>query len=197
MSTIEPERSRAIASRLAERSIDALDAPVSGGPSGAAEATLSIMAGGTEAAFARALPVLQAMGRNVKRIGDAGAGQIAKTCNQIIVTITIEAVAEALAFARASGVDPAKVRDVMLGGYADSRILALHGQRMIDGDYTAGGFIKAHMKDRAIAQATARAVDLELPAADVVFERIRTIVERGDGDLDHSALYTLFDDDRR
>jgi len=191
METLAPEQSQTIAKLMSERGIAALDAPVSGGEKGATEATLAIMVGGPQETFEAVLPILRAMGSNVTRIGDAGAGQIAKACNQLIVAVTIEAVAEAMALARAFGVDQRLIRQALMGGFATSRILELHGQRMIDGDYTPGGAMKAHMKDREIVAETCRSAGLELPAARLAFDRMKEMVDRGDGDLDHSALYLL------
>jgi len=193
METIAPAEARAVAALMWERGAESLDAPVSGGETGAIEASLSIMAGGSEATFERALPLLRAMGRNVARIGESGAGQIAKACNQLIVAVTIEAVAEALALAKAFGVDPARVREALLGGFATSRILELHGRRMIENNYTPGGPMKSHLKDRDIVSQAAREARLDLPAAQVAFDRVKEVVDRGGGELDHSALYTLFE----
>jgi 2-hydroxy-3-oxopropionate reductase len=132
MSTIDPSPTRTIAERLASQGVDMLDAPVSGGERGAIDGTLSVMVGGSEQAFARARPILEAMGENIVHVGPSDAGQITKACNQLIVAATIEAVAEALVLAERSGVDPAKVRKALLGGFAGSKILEVHGQRMLD-----------------------------------------------------------------
>jgi 2-hydroxy-3-oxopropionate reductase len=192
MSTIAPAAARTIARRLAERGVDALDAPVSGGEVGAIAGTLAIMVGGGEAPFDRARPVLEAMSTNVVRVGGSGSGQVAKACNQLIVVATIEAVAEALALARALGADPGRVRDAMLAGFASSRILEVHGRRMIDADYGPGGRARLHLKDRDVVAEAAAAAHIELPVATAAFARIATLVEQGGGDLDQSALYTLF-----
>jgi 2-hydroxy-3-oxopropionate reductase len=194
MGTTSPAHARELADTFAQKGVEALDAPVSGGEKGAIEATLTIMAGGSEAAFERAKPVFTAMGKTAVRIGDAGAGQIAKMCNQLIVASTVELVSEAFALARAHGVDPATVREAMLGGFAGSKILEGQGQRMLDRNFAPGGPIKTHMKDREnILDACAR-VGLELPAAKAAFERVKQVVDRGDGELDHTALYKLYDD---
>jgi 2-hydroxy-3-oxopropionate reductase len=134
MSTIDPIATRAIAERLAERGVEMLDAPVSGGERGAIEGTLAIMVGGPAGTFQRAAPVFDVLGRAV-HIGEAGAGQLAKACNQLIVATTIETVAEAFVLAAKAGVDPVKVREALLGGFASSRILEVHGQRMLDRDF--------------------------------------------------------------
>jgi 2-hydroxy-3-oxopropionate reductase len=194
MGTTSPAHARELAEAFTKKGVDAIDAPVSGGEKGAIEGTLTVMAGGSEAAFERAKPVFMAMAKTAVRIGHAGAGQIAKMCNQLIVASTVELVAEAFALARAHGVDPATVREAMLGGFAGSKILEGQGQRMLDRNFVPGGPIKTHMKDREnILDACAR-VGLELPAAKAAFDRVKEVVDRGDGELDHTALYKLYDD---
>jgi 2-hydroxy-3-oxopropionate reductase len=193
MATDPPANARALAAYCALRGIAVLDAPVSGGERGATDGSLAIMAGGTQEAFDLARPVLDAMGKNVVLVGPAGCGQVAKACNQLIVAVTIEAVAEALALAKAAGADPAMVRKAMMGGFATSRILEEHGARMLARNWLLGGPLSAHLKDRANVYEVAEAADLELPAARAVFERINEFVERGGGNLDHSALYELLD----
>ncbi len=190
MSTIDPATARRIAETLAARGVAALDAPVSGGDKGAIEGTLAIMVGGDAAAFERALPVFHAMGKNVTHVGPSGAGQVAKACNQIIVGVTIQAVAEALALAKASGLDPAVVRQALLGGFAQSRILEVHGQRMVEGNFVPGARASIHRKDLEIIDGAAAEAHKSLPAAALLLELMRTL-ERTDPDLDHSALYTL------
>lgn len=190
MSTIDPAMSRRVAAELAGRGITALDAPVSGGQKGAIEATLSIMIGGDEAAFERVLPIMGVLGKNITRVGDAGAGQIAKACNQLVVAVTIEAVAEALALASASGVDPAKVRSALLGGFAQSRILEVHGERMLNEAYTPGFKAKLHKKDLEIVIAAEQSAHLHLPAAELLRERMTELAARSP-EADHSALRTL------
>jgi 2-hydroxy-3-oxopropionate reductase len=192
MSTIAPATARTIAGRLHERGVDVLDAPVSGGEKGAIDATLSIMIGGTDAAFARAEPILRALGKNIVHVGPDGAGQVTKACNQIVVGVTIEAVAEALALAAASGVDVAAVRTALMGGFAQSKILEVHGQRMIDQAFTPGFKARLHRKDLQIAVSAGEEVDLDLAGAALVRERFDTLIARGDGDRDHSALRTLY-----
>jgi 2-hydroxy-3-oxopropionate reductase len=189
MSTIAPAASREVAQALRARGAEALDAPVSGGQKGAVEATLSIMVGGPAAAFARALPVFQAMGKNIVHIGDEpGAGQIAKASNQMIVAVTIMAVAEALTLARKAGVDPAKVRQALLGGFAGSRILEQHGQRMLDRNFAPGFRVRLHRKDLRIALATASAHGVPLFATSLVHEVLTALVAQGHEDLDHAAV---------
>jgi len=190
MSTIDPAMSRTVATELRARGVEALDAPVSGGEKGAIEATLSIMIGGAQTAYEHVLPIFQALGKNITLVGDAGAGQIAKACNQLIVAVTIEAVAEALALASASGVDAAKVRSALLGGFAQSRILEVHGQRMLDEAYTPGFKAKLHKKDLEIVIAAERDAHLHLPAAELLRERMTELAARHP-ETDHSALRTL------
>lgn len=188
MTTASPEIARRIHAAAVEKSADSLDAPVSGGDVGAREGTLSIMAGGDEPAFERALPVLNAMGKNIVRIGGAGAGQVAKACNQIVVALTIEAVGEALTLAEKSGVDPAKVREALLGGFAQSRILDLHGKRALEGRYVPGFRLRLHRKDLAIALETAEREGVSLPNTAAVYGMMNTLVSTGHGDDDHSYL---------
>ncbi len=196
MGTGPPAGARELARTLEARGIAALDAPVSGGERGAIDGTLSVMVGGSEAAFHAAFPVFEALGTTIVHVGPPGSGQVAKACNQLVVAVTIEAVAEALALAKASGADLAKVRQAMLGGFAASRILDEHGARMIARNWKPGAAIKVHLKDRTHVYEAAQAARLELPAARAVFERIKTFVEGGGGELDQSALYTLLDPDR-
>src|SRR5713101_8338440 len=132
MSTISPVATRAMAEKLAEKGVEMLDAPVSGGDIGAINGTLSIMVGGKPEVFARVKPLFECLGKNIVHVGGNGAGQVTKACNQIVVALTIEAVAEALTFARKNGVDAAKVREALLGGFANSKILEVHGKRMLD-----------------------------------------------------------------
>jgi 2-hydroxy-3-oxopropionate reductase len=168
-----------------------LDAPVSGGERGAIEGSLSIMVGGAESDLARAAPLFDVLGTSVVHIGPSGAGQVAKACNQLIVAATIEAVAEALVLAERSGVDAAKVRSALLGGFAGSKILEVHGQRMLDRDFQPGFRAELHGKDARIVLEAARQAGSPVPSFEVVAERLRLLVEAGGGDLDHSALYTL------
>ncbi|UCE08253.1 MAG: 2-hydroxy-3-oxopropionate reductase [bacterium] len=188
MSTIAPETSKKIFKVLLEKGVESLDAPVSGGEVGAKAATLSIMVGGTKSAFNRALPIFQVMGKNIVHIGDAGAGQVTKACNQIIVGMTIQAVAEAMTLAKKSGVNIEKVRDALLGGFAQSRILDLHGKRIIDGNFQPGFKIKLHRKDMNIALQTGRALSVPLPGSAQVACQMDAIIAQGKGELDHSAL---------
>ena len=162
MGTHHPAAMPPLAARCAERGATLLDATVSGGEIGAREGSLSIMVGGDAVAFDRARPVFEAMGRTVVRVGDSGAGQLAKACNQLVVGATIAAVAEALSLARAAGVDPAIVRDALAGGFAASRVLEVHGRRMIERDFVPGGRAALHAKDAHIILDTAAALGLDL-----------------------------------
>ncbi len=193
MSTINPIGARRFAATLAERGVAYLDAPVSGGQRGAEEATLAIMVGASLRDFERALPILQVLGRNVVRVGEVGAGQVAKACNQLIVAATIEAVAEALVLAERAGVAPATVRSALLGGFAQSRILEVHGERMLDRNFEPGFRARLHLKDARIVEALASEVGVELVGFAPVARRLQLLVDAERGELDHSALITLVD----
>lgn len=188
MSSISPTATKDFAARIAASGAEYLDAPVSGGEVGAKAATLSIMVGGSEAAFERALPLFQALGRNITRVGDNGAGQTAKVANQIIVALNIQAVAEALLFAARNGADPARVREALMGGFASSKILEVHGERMIKGSFAAGFRIRLHQKDLNLALAGARELGLNLPNTAIAQQVFSTCAALGGGDWDHSAL---------
>ena len=188
MSTISPEATRDMASQFAQADASMLDAPVSGGEVGAIAGTLSIMVGGTEEDFLRALPIFECLGKNIVHVGTSGAGQIAKACNQILAAQTMTAVAEAYLLAQSSGVNPAKVRDALLGGFAYSKVLELHGQRMLDKQYAPGFKSELHAKDLRIALESARTNGIELPATAISDQYMRTLVERGDGELDSAAI---------
>ncbi len=193
MSTGDPLLAREWATALDARRIDLLDAPVSGGMEGARAATLSIMVGGRAEALEKAQPLLEAMGKRVVHVGDSGAGQIAKAANQLVVASTIEAVGEALVLAAAAGVNPGKVREALLGGYAASRVLEVHGQRMLDGNFAPGARASLHRKDARIISGLARRLNVVTPAFDVVADALESLVEEGGADLDHSALVTLLE----
>jgi len=188
MSTISPAVAISLYKQFSEKGIEALDAPVSGGQTGAEAATLSIMVGGNEAAFQRALPVFEKMGKNIVHIGKPGAGQTAKACNQVVVGMTIQAVAEAMTLAKKSGIDIARVRAALLGGFAQSKILDLHGQRIIDRNFTPGFKIKLHRKDMRIALETASSLGVPLPGSNIVASQMDAMLAEGKGELDHSAL---------
>ena len=194
MSSIDPIPTRAFAERLVAQDVAMLDAPVSGGEKGAIDAALSIMVGGPPEAFARSLPLLERMGKNIVHVGPSGAGQIAKACNQLVVAATIEAVAEALVLAERAGVDAAKVREALLGGFAGSKILEVHGQRMLDRAFDPGFRARLHRKDARIVLDTAKEVGAPVPAFEAVARQLDELVESGGGELDHSGLFTLLDE---
>jgi len=191
MSTISPAVTLEIFRTMKEKGVAALDAPVSGGQVGAEAGSLSIMVGGDEQSFNRALPVFQAMGKNIVLIGEPGAGQVTKACNQMIVGITIQAVAEAFSLAKKAGVNLPKMREVLLGGFAQSRILDLHGQRIIDKNFAPGFKVKLHKKDMGIALQTGNEHHVSLKATALVAELMGQLVKDGNGDLDHSSLALL------
>ena len=192
MSTISPDITRRIASELNQRDIEMLDAPVSGGPQGAESALLSIMVGGKKEVFESALPILQCVGKNIVHIGDNGAGQVAKACNQLIVAQTMTAISEAFVLAKASNVDPSKVRDALMGGFAGSRILEVHGQRMLSGDYTPGFKSKLHQKDLNIIMQEADKLGLKLESTKLSQLYMNSIKN---GELDSSAIYSEIEKD--
>jgi 2-hydroxy-3-oxopropionate reductase len=193
MSTIMPSVARRVIAAVREKASDGMDAPVSGGQVGAQNATLSIMAGGSAGAFARAKPIFEKMGKNIVHVGEAGAGQVTKAANQIVVAITISAVSEALLLAAKAGVDPAKVREALLGGFAQSRILDLHGNRMLQRNFQPGFKMKLHRKDMTIVLNTARELGLALPASAMVAELMNAAIANGGAELDHSALVTMLE----
>lgn len=193
MSTIAPATARALHTALADRGVAAVDAPVSGGEPGAIDGQLSIMAGGDEDAVARAQPVFDELGKATTHIGPAGAGQVAKAANQIVVALTIQAVAEALTLARGAGVDAARVRQALLGGFAQSKILEVHGERMLEGSYEPGFRVDLHRKDLAIALQASREEGVPLLATAQVAELFNALIAKGSGGLDSSALATLYE----
>jgi 2-hydroxy-3-oxopropionate reductase len=189
MSSIAPRDARDHARRLAATGVDHLDAPVSGGPSGAEQGTLAIMVGGTLESFTRAQPLFAQLGRPTL-VGPSGSGQLAKLCNQIIVALSIGAVAEAMLLAQTCGADPRKVRDAMSGGLADSAILRIHGGRMVERSFAPGGASRLQLKDLHAILETAAEAGLTLPLASQVAALYESLVAGGGGDLDHSALLT-------
>ncbi len=188
MSTISPMVTRHIATQLENKGIEMLDAPVSGGTQGAIDATLSIMIGGKAEIFEKVLPLLQVIGKNIIYIGDHGAGQVTKACNQLVVAQSMAAIGEAFILARASGVDPSKVRQALLGGFAGSRILEAHGQRMLDENFEPGFKAGLHQKDMGIVLQTAEQLGIKLPGAELVSRYLDQLVEQGGAELDSSAL---------
>jgi 2-hydroxy-3-oxopropionate reductase len=188
MSSISPIATKEFAKRLAAMGVKMLDAPVSGGQVGAENATLSIMVGGPLDVFNQIKPYFELMGKNIVHIGDHGDGQTCKVANQIVVALTIEAVAEALLFASKAGADPAKVRAALLGGFAQSRILELHGERMIKHNFNPGFRIRLHQKDLNLALEAARSMGLSLPNTALAQELFNAVAAQGGSDLDHSAM---------
>ena len=194
MSTISPITVRKVTAALEEKGIEMLDAPVSGGPIGAEEASLAIMVGGKAEVLDRMLPVFQKMGKNITHIGDHGAGQVAKAANQIIVSLTLAAVSEALIFSKGAGVDPAKVRKALLGGFAQSRILELHGKRMLDRDFVPGSKVYTTKKDIEISMTIARKEGICLPSTAFVSHLWNACAAKGGMDWDHSALVKILEE---
>ena len=188
MSSIDPIATRDFAARVRALGCDYVDAPVSGGEVGAKAASLTIMCGAEPATFEKVRPLFELMGKNITLVGDVGAGQVAKVANQIIVALNIEAVAEALVFASRAGVDPARVREALMGGFAASRILEVHGKRMIDRTFAPGFRIELHQKDLNLALASARALGMALPATAAAQQLFSACVAPGGGGWDHSAL---------
>jgi 2-hydroxy-3-oxopropionate reductase len=189
MSSISPTATKAYAAKVKALGCEYLDAPVSGGEVGAKNAALTIMVGGSQAAFDRALPLFQAMGKNITLVGEEnGAGQTCKVANQIIVALTIEAVAEALTFAAKAGADPAKVRQALMGGLATSRILELHGERMIKRTFAPGFRIKLHQKDLNLALSAGRDLGVALPNTASTQQLFSAVAAAGGAELDHSGL---------
>lgn len=188
MSSISPVATKRFAAQIAEMGCGYLDAPVSGGEGGAIAGTLSIMVGGTEENFHKLLPVFEHMGKNITLVGGVGDGQTAKVANQIIVGLTISAVAEGLLFASKAGADPAKVREALMGGFASSKILEVHGERMIKRTFDPGFRISLHQKDLNNALSAARSLKLPLPATALCQELFNTCAAQGAGESDHSGL---------
>ena len=188
MSSISPSATKEFAKKLAAMGVKMLDAPVSGGQVGAENATLSIMVGGPVDLFNQIKPYFELMGKNIVHVGDHGDGQTCKVANQIVVALTIEAVGEALLFASKAGADPAKVRAALLGGFAQSRILELHGERMIKHTFNPGFRIRLHQKDLNLALESARSLGLSLPNTSLAQELFNAVAAQGGSDLDHSAM---------
>jgi 2-hydroxy-3-oxopropionate reductase len=188
MATISPRVTRHIAQALAQRGIEHVDAPVSGGPAGAQGATLCIMAGGSPQAYARVKPLLEHLGKTILHMGDHGAGQITKACNQLALTITAQAAAEALSLARGCGLDPARVHEAMMGGVAASRVLELFGKRMVARDFGTGIDTRLYHKDLGIALELAQEAGLPMPAGAAVKQQIDALIGAGDGGVDFSVL---------
>ena len=188
MSSVSPLATKEFAKKLAAMGVKMLDAPVSGGQVGAQNATLSIMVGGEPKVFEQIKPYFELMGKNIVHIGGNGDGQTCKVANQIVVGETIMAISEALLFASKAGADPGKVREALLGGFAQSRILDLHGKRMIERTFAPGFRIRHQQKDLNLALQGARALGLSLPGASIAQELLNAVAAQGDIDLDHSAM---------
>ena len=188
MSSISPIETKVFARRIGELGCDYLDAPVSGGEVGAKAASLTIMVGGTDAAFGRVRPLLELMGKNITHVGGVGDGQTTKVANQIIVALNIAAVGEALLFASKAGADPAKVRQALMGGFAASRVLEVHGERMIQRTFNPGFRIALHQKDLNLALSGARAIGVALPQTASAAQLMGACAANDWGQLDHSAL---------
>jgi len=193
MSSISPVATQRLAMLVAEKGAFMLDAPVSGGEIGAINAALSIMVGGDEAAFARAKPILEKMGNAEKiiHIGKSGAGQLCKVCNQIAIGGALSGVSEAFALAKKAGVDAAKVRHALLGGFAASRVLEVHGERMLTGNYKPGFRMRLYQKDLRLANEAASANGVAIPGTAIVTQLVNALVASGGGDLDYAALATV------
>lgn len=188
MSSISPLATKQFAARIAGLGCDYLDAPVSGGEVGAKAATLTIMVGGAAAAFERARPLFEAMGKNITHVGDSGAGQTAKVANQIIVALNIAAVGEALLFASKAGADPERVREALMGGFAGSKVLEVHGERMLKRTFAPGFRIDLHHKDLALALAGADELGIPLPQTAFCEQLLNAARGNAEGGLDHSAI---------
>ncbi|MEO8102662.1 MAG: 2-hydroxy-3-oxopropionate reductase [Betaproteobacteria bacterium] len=188
MSSISPMATKSFAQRINALGADYIDAPVSGGEVGAKAASLTIMCGGGEAAFARVKPLFELMGKNITLVGGNGDGQTTKVANQIIVALNIAAVGEALLFASKAGADPAKVRQALMGGFASSRILEVHGERMIKRTFAPGFRIRLHQKDLGLALQGARELGISLPQTANAAQLMQACAANGMADLDHSAL---------
>jgi 2-hydroxy-3-oxopropionate reductase len=189
MSSISPLDTKTFAKKVNALGCDYLDAPVSGGEVGAKQATLTIMIGGPDAAFARAKPLFELLGKNITHVGsENGAGQTCKVANQIIVALNIQAVSEALVFAAKAGADPAKVRAALMGGFASSRILEVHAERMLNGTFNPGFRIRLHQKDLNLALTAAKELSMSLPNTATAQQMFSSCAAHGGADLDHSAM---------
>ena len=188
MSSVSPLATKEFAKKLAGMGVKMLDAPVSGGQVGAQNATLSIMVGGEPKVFAQIKPYFELMGKNIVHIGGNGDGQTCKVANQIVVAETLMAISEALLFASKAGADPGKVREALLGGFAQSRILDVHGKRMIERTFAPGFRIRHQQKDLNLALQGARALGMSLPGASIAQELLNAVAAEGNIDLDHSAM---------
>jgi 2-hydroxy-3-oxopropionate reductase len=194
MSTISPTVTEELAAAAREQGVGYVDAPVSGGDVGAQQGTLSIMAGGSEQDFARAKPLFDALGKTVVHVGDVGAGQVVKACNQVVVALTIEAVSEALVLGSKAGVDPARILDVLSGGLAANKVMEVRRRNFLDHDFTPGFRIDLHHKDLGIALAAGRQYGVALPVTALVDQMLLALRVGGSGAEDHSALLRVIED---
>ena len=188
MSTISATATRSMAKQIQHAGAAMIDAPVSGGEVGAIAGTLSIMVGGDAQDYERALPILSCLGKNIVHVGSSGAGQVAKACNNLVAAQTVVAVAEAFLLAKSLGVDPAKVREALLGGFANSKVLELHGKRVLDENYAPGFKTKLHAKDIRIALNSAKESNISMPGTELSDKYLQMLIEQGDGELDSSAI---------
>lgn len=193
MSTISPGVTRRLGAAAAAVGIEALDAPVSGGPPGAEAGTLSIMAGGKQEVFDACLPLLRTMGKTIVRTGDLGAGQVTKACNQVVIAATLAGIAEALVIGAKAGVDPALIRQALMGGYAGSRLLEVHGERMINHAFDPGFFVRLHNKDLHIVLDMARSLSVSAPVTALAAQHFNALMADGDGELDNSAMLKVYE----
>lgn len=194
MSTSSPSLARKLARAATERGVRVLDAPVSGADVGAKEGTLSIMVGGEETDFSRAKPLFEAMGQTVIRVGESGAGQTAKACNQVVVALIIEAVSEALVLGSKAGVQPEKIIEVLSGGLAGNKVMEVKSEKLLSHNFEPGGKVESHHKDLGIALEAAREFKVSLPVTAMVNEMFGAMMAKGRGGWDHSALLTLIED---
>ena len=193
METIAPTVARHVAAELLKKGVEMLDAPVSGGPTGAEQATLAIMAGGKPEVFERIKPLFACMGKTIIRVGDSGAGQITKACNQLLLLVTAQGAAEALALAKRCGVDPAIVREVLMGGIASSRVLDVFGKRMVERNFANGIDTRLYHKDMNIALGLVHEHGAAAPAASVTMQHINAAIGRGAGGSDLSVLIDVLE----
>lgn len=193
MSTVDAATETEISQCLRGKGADSIDAPVSGGQTGAIEASLSIMVGGTAEAVQTAMPILQCMGNKINHMGPVGAGQVTKSCNQIATALTTQGIIEAFTLAQSAGIDLARLREVMLGGFASSRALQLTGDKMVRQDFTPGFTLQLYRKDLRIAGAVADSAQLDLPGTKLVYQEMSDLIDAGKAALDFSALIQIFD----
>ncbi|CAA9453507.1 MAG: 2-hydroxy-3-oxopropionate reductase [uncultured Rubrobacteraceae bacterium] len=194
MSTISPVVTEELAAKAGEKGVRMLDAPVSGGEPGAVEGTLSIMVGASEEDFERLRPIFDVLGDTVVRVGEVGAGQVVKACNQIVVALVIEAVSEALVLGSKAGVDPAKIIEVLSGGLAGTKVMEAKKNSFLEHDFDPGFRVELHHKDLGIALAAGREYGVALPVTAIVDQMLEALKARGSGDRDHSAILTLIED---